>query len=308
MDHRLLNRYLRGECSEAEKDAVERWLREEEELPPVSPQAEDTGAHIWQGLESQINTATNRRAYVPRILLVAGTAAAVVLAAIGMWLHFVGSPHEAEKWTRVDNPAGKLLTITLPDSSIVHLAGGSCISYPSKFADTLREVRFHQGEAYFSVQHDIHRPFRVSTGSSNGIRVLGTQFNLRQRTKDEPLQITLTKGKIAYQTAEKTYVLAPGDQITDSGGKINQGRAANLRQATAWVDGTLWFEDTPIGEVFATLQSHYSITFSGMEHVEAQNITAKFQRQPLDKVLRMLGQSTGLVFARTGNNVAIAKK
>lgn len=295
MDRKLLDRYARGECSEAERREVEQWLHGEDELPAGSPQPVHRGEEIWRQLE--VRTSLSRR---PRKLYtILGTAAAVLFVLFTS-IYLFRKPASEAKWIVVDNPSGKQLTLTLPDSSVIHLTGGSSIAYPERFR---REIRFIKGEAYFSVHGNPERPFLVNTPDSSRILVLGTEFNLRW-----PLQITLMTGKVAYQKGAGQQILLPGEQLTLVDGSVHKERIVHPERAGAWKDGVLWFDRTPINEVLAQIQRYYGITFSGMDAVEQQELSGKFKDQPLDQVLRIISQSTDIAFRRQGRNVTITKK
>ncbi len=309
MDRELLDRYARGECTGAECRQVEQWLQGEEELPAASTQAIQRGQEIWGLLEARASETPPSRKRLHIAYITAGLAAAVLLAfLVPAHLFRKPAPAASEAWAFVNNPPGKLLKLTLPDSSTIHLAGGARIAYPKRFANDRREIRFIDGEAYFSVHADPARPFLVNTAEDSKILVLGTEFNLKQPNSRQPLQITLMSGKVAYQKGSGQEVLLPGEQLTVIHGNIRKRHIAHPESAGAWKDGILWFERTPIREVFEQIQQYYGVTFSGMETVEQQELNGRFNRQPLDQVLRIISQSTNISFDRKGNEVRIIKK
>jgi ferric-dicitrate binding protein FerR (iron transport regulator) len=309
MDRELLDRYARGECTGAECRRVEQWLQGEEELPTTSAQAIQRGQEIWRLLEARTSETPPSRKRL-RIVYIAAGLAAAVLPAFFVPTHLFRKPAPVarEAWAFVNNPPGKLLKLTLPDSSTIHLAGGARITYPKRFANDRREIRFIDGEAYFSVHPDPARPFLVNIAEDSKILVLGTEFNIKQPDAGQPLQITLMSGKVAYQKGTEQEILLPGEQLTSIHGNIRKRHIANPQSAGAWKDGILWFERTPIKEVFEQLQRHYGVRFSGIATVEEQELNGRFDRQPLDQVLGIISQSTDISFERQGSEVCIVKK
>ena len=107
-----------------------------------------------------------------RRLWFAGLAATTlfVASAAGLW-------NLLEDNTRVLTTAiGEQRAVRLADRSVVHLNTDSRVEI--RFTDEAREVRLTRGEALFTVERDVNRPFRVL---ADGIRVeaLDTQFNVR---------------------------------------------------------------------------------------------------------------------------------
>jgi transmembrane sensor len=89
---------------------------------------------------------------------------------------------------------GSKTTIELPDSSVVILNSGSSLSYPDKFENGSRTVVLN-GEAFFEVKKNKHRPFYVKT-SDITIRVLGTKFNVKSYPDEITTETTLVSGKV----------------------------------------------------------------------------------------------------------------
>jgi ferric-dicitrate binding protein FerR (iron transport regulator) len=89
---------------------------------------------------------------------------------------------------------GSKTTIELPDSSVVVLNSGSSLSYPDKFEAGSRTVVLN-GEAFFEVKKNKHRPFFVKTKDIT-IRVLGTKFNVKSYPDEITTETTLVSGKV----------------------------------------------------------------------------------------------------------------
>lgn len=89
---------------------------------------------------------------------------------------------------------GSKTTIELPDSSVVVLNSGSSLSYPDKFETESRTVILN-GEAFFEVKKNQHRPFFVKTKDIT-IRVLGTKFNVKSYPDEITTETTLVSGKV----------------------------------------------------------------------------------------------------------------
>jgi transmembrane sensor len=87
---------------------------------------------------------------------------------------------------------GEQRAVRLSDHSIVHLNTDSRVEV--RFTDAAREVNLVRGEALFSVERDVNRPFRVHTGSIQ-VEALGTQFNVKRRISDTI--VSVVEGRVA---------------------------------------------------------------------------------------------------------------
>ncbi|KAI9463076.1 anti-FecI sigma factor, FecR [Russula earlei] len=170
------------------------------------------------------------------------------------------------------NHTGAIQRITLPDASTVYLENNSKLSYHDNFNDKKREV-YLEGEAFFEVTKDIQKPFLVY--SRNIVtKVLGTTFTVRAFPLDKQAMVVVKTGKVSVFKIEnlteanaasaelKGVVITPNQKI------VYDGKAKELNktlvdtpafiappQATEFA-----FDDTPVKEVFKTMQRAYGIT------------------------------------------------
>ncbi|QNL51663.1 FecR domain-containing protein [Olivibacter sp. SDN3] len=94
----------------------------------------------------------------------------------------------------------EIKVIRLPDGSQVKLNGHSTLYYSKKKFNANREVWLN-GEAIFLVVHkQNNQRFSVHVSDSTSIEVLGTEFNVKNRTQTS---IALREGKINFQYTGK---------------------------------------------------------------------------------------------------------
>ncbi|MCD8186841.1 MAG: FecR domain-containing protein [Rikenellaceae bacterium] len=91
-------------------------------------------------------------------------------------------------------PMGSTHTLQLEDGTTVLLYPGSQLRFPAVFDSGHRRVSL-QGEGYFRVSPDAHRPFRVEAGGTE-IQVLGTRFNVRAYEQETTVQTALVSGVV----------------------------------------------------------------------------------------------------------------
>lgn len=189
---------------------------------------------------------------------------------------------------------GKLLSVTLPDSSRVVLNAGSTIQYLKDFKYKKTRVIKLSGEAFFDVKHKADRPFVVE---SHGIKtvVYGTSFNVKAYANEKEITVAVKTGKVGVikndsSSAAKPIFLLPNNSLTfntstQSFSKINK----QTSMANEWEKGTLVFEQTPVLEVFETLSRRFAVKFNTQDyHHTSCSLSARFENQELKTVLKVI--------------------
>lgn len=107
-------------------------------------------------------------------------------------------------------------TVALSDGSRVILGPASTLRVPERFGPDGRNVSL-DGEAYFEVAHDTTRPFTVASGIGL-TRVLGTKFGVRARAEDGEVRVVVAEGRVSLAPRDTTggaggapVILAAGD-------------------------------------------------------------------------------------------------
>ncbi|MDR1415415.1 MAG: FecR domain-containing protein, partial [Odoribacteraceae bacterium] len=161
---------------------------------------------------------------------------------------------DAEPFNHLIVPAGKRSSVTFPDGSRVWVNAGSHLWYPVEWKEDRREV-FIEGEIFVDAARDTARPFVVTTGLLE-IEVLGTRFNVTARDASANA-VVLERGSVRVRTPRREEVLlVPDQRLEYRGGELSVGRV-ETRQYTAWKDGLLYFNGTPLGEILARLGNYY---------------------------------------------------
>jgi ferric-dicitrate binding protein FerR (iron transport regulator) len=174
----------------------------------------------------------------------------------------------------------------LADGSLVYLNGNSEISFSKNFGIKYRKISL-KGEAFFEVQRNENIPFNITTYKTT-TTVLGTSFNVYS-DQSEQVRVSVISGVVEFHSSKlKTKVkLEAGEQgiynpsLTDIEKKI-----INDENALAWKTGIMYFEETPIPEVFRLLQKQYSrvLVFEEKQD-DLPTLTNTFDNQSLEAVL-----------------------
>ena len=164
-----------------------------------------------------------------------------------------------QKWNtpssiEVATTFGETNTFELSDGSQVVLNANSAFRFSEKWnKGEAREV-WLQGEAFFDVQHTASQPFIVHT-SKGKIEVLGTEFNVQQRS--ENLEVTLVSGKVQLELSNKTKInLNPNDQVRVIGKTVDHIQV-DVKTATDWKDNKMIFKNASIQSVIQRLENNF---------------------------------------------------
>lgn len=211
---------------------------------------------------------------------------------------------------------GETKRMRLSDGTQIWLNADSRLSVPAYFNQEDRVISL-QGEAYFEVQPDSQRPFRVH---SNGIstQVLGTKFNVRSYRIDSLQYVSVIEGKVRVEkkihdanssiNSEKYIDLIAGEQIQTDSKKpsLIEKKEVNISRVTAWRNGILQFKQSPLKQVADDLHRHFGITvrFTKPELQEIR-MTGRFDNESWKEIIEMICLSTDLDYNATDSTVTI---
>jgi len=132
-------------------------------------------------------------------------------------IYFIKKEIPQSNKERIEIIAGKGIRkeFKLPDGTLVRLNSDSKISYDIDMQNmNQRDVRL-TGEAFFKVAHDKERFFVVKT-SKIAIKVLGTEFNVKEYPGGRESETTLLKGSIELTVngrSDQKFVLKPSEKF-----------------------------------------------------------------------------------------------
>jgi len=224
--------------------------------------------------------------------------AAILLLSVSLgWLALshnttvVSAPNVAEESPRLQKSTdpGEKLQVILPDGTRVWLNSVSEISFPERF-DASERVVLLSGEAFFEVEKDPLRPFRV-VANETVTTALGTSFNIEAKRSDK-VKVSLFTGKVKVRASSgaENLFLTPGQELRFDKqlGDIRID-AFNLREVSAWRDGRILFKDAALPEVVELLEDWYGVKIHlhNAEGVDWQ-YSGEYKNQTLDNVLNSL--------------------
>ena len=333
-DWGLLERFLAGECSEVEIEAVRRWAASDPQNEKLLAELEatwseagqterrfDSGAawkHIAPGIRRgpalrvvRSSGAVERSSTMRPPYLRWALAAAVVLAASAVVLvrSINDRPDRAREVATertFTSPRGHRTDITLADGTHVLLGPGSVLHVPAGYGEGRRDVSL-DGEAYFDVRHDLARPFAAVAGGAV-VRDVGTAFTLRSYADDDRAQVVVASGEVAF--GDSRVALHPGDlaQRTPAG-DIAVLRGVNVTRYLSWTRGELSFDDVPLRSVAADLGRWYDVDIQITDStLAARHVTIVFPDPDLARVLRSLTVALHAGYTREGQIILLSPR
>lgn len=305
---RIIDRYLDGAASDAERKLIDGWL----ELKGPDRQRLPAGErHRIEALMLPVirsGMATSMPSAIPitirkKLLWPVMRVAALLLLALGIyWINYrkAGNRHATETVTFQSATTGarQLLKLQLHDSTVVWLNSASRLRYPPRFAGSLREVYLDEGEAFFQVAHDAEKPFIVHSGPTH-TRVLGTEFNVEAYPGEQELKVSLLSGKVQFwHTGSAPALLKPGGMAVfnrDSREvKIGETGQENI---TEWTKGATVFNKVSLRYAVLRLAARngWQVQFRAPATLlDTQQISAVFYRETPEQMLSSILFTQGL--------------
>lgn len=226
----------------------------------LGDKAGDVVARMDTGLGTELVSAAPRRHSVTghgRLALIAATLAVVVagLALVATRLPWSSGPPPSVYATVV----GEQRAIPLHDGSVIHLNTDSRVEV--RMTAEARMITLTEGEAFFDVAPDPHRPFRVLAGDQS-VEAVGTAFNV-YRSQDG-LQVVVVEGVVAIApvaTAKPSasreahddgrVLVHAGEGASVNGRAVSQSAQADLEAATSWRNRQLVFRRARLYAILA---------------------------------------------------------
>ncbi len=333
---KLLDRFIAGECSPAERNQVESWIREDparakrfEQLHSLLVAHNDRRDwnvdKAYSTVQSRINvwnrkidiTPLHRVFVAPWARWEAVAIAAVALIAIAGTLTLSTSRKDrtvsSVQWTRTG--AGETREVRLTDGSLIKLGPMTTLRHASNAGEVNVELR---GLAGFEVIHDPKRTFRVYAGAAEVVDI-GTSFVVRAYPSDSAATVVVTSGKIALgrrarsvsgQANVSPVELNPGEggMVLASGAIVTGHAVGNeISQHLAQLGGRLSFENLDMRSVAADLGNWFGVKVVIADSALGnRRITAMFNKPDLSEILDAVAETTGSRYERKDGVITFA--
>jgi transmembrane sensor len=340
----LLERYLADQSTDEEKKAIGQWyesLAGEQETSTIEEL--ESKSTIWDKISTVTNPAPEERtirfADPPRAWLRwVATIALFCLSGVVAYVFYstkeqnsladstsIRQRDSQKNWVVKSNSTRAVQRLTLPDGSLVALQPGATVSYPAVFKNEERLIHF-AGEAFFDIQRDETKPFKVVTGSIT-TRVLGTSFTVKAKDQSSVVEVNVRTGRVSVYEHEKAdnskdarscvftdgVILAPNQKVT------------YYKEESKWVtelvhdplpvvsnaekDSVLVFKDNLMRQVLQDVARTYSVEIMvANENIYECTFTGDVSQMELFDMLKVICRSTRATYEIRGTKILINGK
>jgi transmembrane sensor len=333
----LILKDLTGELSGGEKELLEAWLGQDKgniafyadiksALEEVPETVDDQTRTAYRKVAARLNFPPEEReektlelpAHRGQTYRIAA-ATILLLATTGVVWMLSGKKTE-EPVAVVQKPSlpvfqtvrGQKKSITLDDSSVVVLNAESKLKVVCMNGSS-REVQL-QGEAFFKVTKDEKRPFIVHTRHAD-VRVMGTEFNVRNFPTDSLTTISVSEGSVLVSTPMKAK-----DSVFTRATRVEKGQELalveydnvltvnniSLKNVAGWRKNILVFRSRPFAEITSELERMYDVEIeTEQKALSACLFTASFENLPIQEVMVLLQRTGKFKFNIKGRKIRI---
>lgn len=301
LDH-LMERYVRGEVSEAERLKIEAWLdvmgaEDNTDLELTQEEEDRIFAKLTSGAVGLTDVAKlkpRKKARADRWLLrIAASLFVVCVLSYSTW-YLMTLRHDAGQVSEAN-----VEKIILDDGSLVWLRGGTKVLYREKPDERTRYATFEGEEALFEVTKDADRPFIVECGNTR-VTVLGTSFSIR--STDGVVEVTVLTGRVNLSTAadpDGIDLLPQEKAICQLDGSVEKVSAPpdEIATLTEYTEYDMHFESTNMAEVLRKLEAKFNVTMIlSDESIGNCRMTIDLTDKSLDHSLRLVSEVLGLTY------------
>lgn len=213
---------------------------------------------------------------------------------------------QGAQFNTISTPKGGQYQVNLPDGTQVWLNAATSLKFPVTFANLKERKVELNGEAYFEVKKDKHKPFKVASDRQE-VEVLGTHFNINTYKNEFSSKTTLLEGSVQLHAAKvEDLKLKPGEQsvLNDKGINVN---SVNTEDVVAWKNGNFQFNDENLASIMRQLERWYDVSVDYSTVPDTRYNGGISKNVNLSKVLSMLEVTGNLKFKIEKNIIKVYK-
>lgn len=341
----VIVRYLDGAMDEADSIKLETWLSESIEnrrslhsVSQIWKASEDRSQDTlikelnlekdWERISNHISQTdvTEKKARVLKFKRLSKrhqlfsnlikVAALLLVAITSGFLTLKYAPLQQMKdyepvFNEIQTSAAQRARVELGDGSKVMLNAESKLIMPETFSQKSREVEL-QGQAFFDIQPDKNRPFRIKS-QSGVIEVVGTSFDVRSYSGEELIEVIVREGTVEVSkqyNPEQKLIVKEGymGSILVSENEMNLMLVEDLDSYFSWMEGRLVFKNDPLEKVFMHMERIYDIevVYSGTDKsILEKQFSADLKTRSVKEVMSVIKMAMDIDFELDGDRVII---
>ena len=200
-----------------------------------------------------------------------------------------------------DSPS--LRTTILEDSSIVHLDDKALLTFPTTFAQHVREVTL-EGSAIFDVTGNPQRPFRIRIGKAE-VEVLGTSFYVKcEGTHFLEAGVKSGRIKITHPQSKSPIYVGKGERAIWQGTKFEVW-SDKIENTPMYHTRYLRFKDEPLGHVLYALNRMQpeGIQLLASQKTERRKLTFTYTYSRPEDIADIISKALGISYRKEKNTL-----
>ena len=303
MNPELLQKYIAGNATEAEKQRVTKWIQENpENMREYMAQRKLHDMALWRTEPVAEENSRERKHFSLRGICMEAAKIAAVLAIVLLGTHYWTGKHqvpEDKTWQSIYVPAGQRAELMLADGTKVWLNSRSTLTFPGSFKGNIRNVKL-DGEGYFAVTKNVEQPFIVETNKCN-VKVLGTEFNVMAYAADSVWETSLLEGAVEILVPGSNNSgmrLEPNMMASLKGNRLVKGR---IKEADyfLWREGLLCFNDISVRDMIEKLKLYYGVDIVvNNTRILKNRYTGKFRtKDGVEHVLKVIQKDHSFIYS-----------
>lgn len=319
MNDELLVRYLLGEATFAERNAVEHWIHtspantryfthfqliwetSKQMVVPPTVDADQAWLRFQQRTEQSSIKPTVVRRMNTSFNWMRAAAIAVLCICIAALSYFLSdrSANTTITVAAYSNPTKD----TLPDGSFVTLNKNSSISYTPRFKGSKRMVDL-KGEAFFSVTPDKEKPFIIHVNDIT-VTVVGTSFNIK--SIGGKTQVVVETGIVQVTKNNTTIELRPNEKLVTNTADSLLGKETLTDKLHQYYRSKEFVcDNTPLWKLAEVLNEAYNSNII-IERKELRNLplTSTFYNESLEKILSVIAETFEITVEKKGDQIIL---
>lgn len=290
MKNDLLQKYISGEASEAEKKQVTEWVQESpDNMREYLAQRKLYDIALWQSKTMEEKPQNKRKIFTLRSAVYSMTKIAAMIAIVFLIAHYwKNKDTEKISYQLIYVPAGQRAELTLADGTKVWLNSRSSLKFPTNFQGKSRNVIL-DGEGFFTVAKNKEVPFIVKTKKYD-VKVLGTEFNILAYSTDSIWETSLLEGSVEIQTNGKRKLrLEPNTMVRLQGNSLVKQHIKKM-EYFRWREGLICFDNISVKEMIEKLKLYYGVDIViNNQEILGNRYTGKFRAgDGIEHVLKVL--------------------
>lgn len=297
ISRKLLIKFSKDECTEAESKAVREWL--EDGAWPTVPETEQVSAQVkravWKKIQGRLRPlSTPIRSGRHKQLRIAAIGLIAVIAGYLIYVLGFRSGTALQTTYRTAAVSQKIL---LPDSSVVYLAPHSQLALPTGYGENERQLHL-TGKAAFEVQADARHPFVVITDNIR-TTALGTSFRISSYPEAKRINVLLSYGKVKVDQGSDDPTTAlymePGEEIVYDKADATLKKTAAGSSRFSYTQQVVYFKHADLHEVTEKLERFYHVKVDSTQLSGVHwKVSGEFRNQPLDLVMKTIAYSCNI--------------